>query len=59
MRDDLPKGRFVLLGKCLTSSALDQGVKSEIITYLFDRLESIVLNDKQQVGAAESNLMYF
>ena len=47
-RDDLAKGRYMFLGKCLASFELEEeGAKEAITTGLIESLESNVLNDKE------------
>lgn len=58
-REDLAHGRFMLLGKCLTSTGLDEAVKAEIAAELAASLETLVLNDKENIAVAEKRLMYF
>ena len=54
IRNDLPNGRFMILGKCL-----DLDAKSEIISELSSNLETLALNDKEVYGHASKNLMFF
>jgi len=59
LRKDLARGRFTLLGRCLTCKDLDQKVKDEVTQELVNQLESLVLNDREPVQRAEKTLMYF
>ena len=57
MRPDLALARFMFLGKCLESC--EPEVKEEVTTELLDKLEALVLNDREQLAQVEVNLMYF
>jgi hypothetical protein len=44
LREDLPKGRFIFLAKCLEMN-LDEEANKLIINNLTENLEKLVLND--------------
>lgn len=57
MRPDLAHARFMFLGKCLENC--EPEVKVEVTAELLDQLETLVLNDREQLAKVEVNLMYF